>query len=163
LSEPDLKFMHELANTPRGGGILSCIQCGRCSSSCPIARITNEHNPRRLMEMAILGFRSDILLHKLPWYCLSCFTCLDRCPQGGDVGEVMFAIRNLAVIEGNVPEGVLTQARSLMETGCVVTPVRTIVIEREKRGLAKITPPTEDVQKILRKTTFNKKIGLNRR
>jgi len=72
----------------------------------------------------------------------------------------MFAIRNLAVMEGNVPEGVLTQARSLMDTGCVVTPVRTMVMEREKRGLAKITPPTEDVQKILRKTAFNKKTGL---
>ena len=71
----------------------------------------------------------------------------------------MFAIRNLAVREGNVPEGVLTQARSLMDTGCVVNPVRTIVMEREKRGLARITTPTEDVQKILRKTAFNKKIG----
>ncbi len=155
----DLNFMHEVANTPRGEGILSCIQCGRCSSSCPIARLTTEHNPRRLMEMSILGFRSEVLRHQLPWYCLSCFTCLDRCPQGGDVGEVMFAIRNLATKEGNVPGGILAQAKSLIDTGCVVNPTRRILTEREKRGLAKITSPLEDIKKILRKTALNKKIG----
>lgn len=153
--------MREVANTPRGRGVLLCIQCGRCSSSCPIARLTKEHNPRRLMEMVILGSRSEVLPQKLPWYCLSCFTCLDRCPQGGDVGEVMFAIRNLAAREGNIPAGVVTQARSLIETGRVVNPVKTIVNRREKLGLVKI-PPTglDEVQKILKRTTLNKKIGL---
>jgi len=90
------------------------------------------------MEMIILGARSTVLPQKLPWYCLCCFTCLDRCPQGGDVGEVMFAIRNLAVKEGNVPTGVVTQARSLFETGRVVNPVKTIISKREKLGLIKI-------------------------
>ncbi len=113
------------------------------------------------MEMVILGSRSEVLPQKLPWYCLSCFTCLDRCPQGGDVGEVMFAIRNLAAREGNIPAGVVTQARSLIETGRVVNPVKTIVNRREKLGLVKI-PPTglDEVQKILKRTTLNKKIGL---
>ena len=152
-----MDFMRELANTPRGRGILSCIQCGRCSSSCPIARLTTEHNPRRLMEMIILGLRSEVLSGKLPWYCLSCFTCLDRCPQGGDVGEVTFAIRNLAVKRGNVPSGVIAQARSLYETGRVINPVRSILIQREKFGLSKL-PSTniEDVQKILKKTALDK-------
>lgn len=160
MSELDLDFMSKVANTPRGKGILSCIQCGRCSSGCPIARLTNEHNPRRLMEMIILGFRSDVLLSGLPWYCLSCFTCLDRCPQGGDVGEVMFAIRNLAVKEGNVPAGVVAQARNLLDTGRVVTPIRTAIRERERRGLAEITSPVEEVQKILKRTELEKKMGL---
>lgn len=161
MSKLDPDFMSEVANTPRGRGILFCIQCGRCSSSCPIARLITEHNPRRLMEMAILGFRSEILLHDLPWYCLSCFTCLDRCPQGGDVGEVMFAIRNLAVKEGNVPAGISSQARSLLDTGQVVNPVRTIVRQRERRGLSKVAPPIEDVHKILKRTALRKKMGLS--
>jgi len=160
LSELDLDFMSKVANTPRGKGVLSCIQCGRCSSGCPIARLTTEHNPRRLMEMIILGFQSDVLLRDLPWYCLSCFTCLDRCPQGGDVGEVTFAIRNLAVREGNVPAGVIAQGRSLLDTGRVVNPVRTTIMERERWGLAEITSPVEEVQKILKQTELEKKMGL---
>jgi len=135
--------MRKVANTPRGRGILSCIQCGRCSSSCPIARLITEHNPRQ----------------GLPWYCLSCFTCLDRCPQGGDVGEVMFAIRNLAAEEGNIPAGVVAQARSLIDTGRVVNPVRSILAKRKSVGLAEIAPTgVEDVQKILKRTALDKLI-----
>ena len=160
VSALDPNFMHEVANTPRGKGILLCIQCGRCSSSCPIARLITEHNPRRLMEMTILGLRSEIIPSQLPWYCLSCFTCLDRCPQGGDVGEAMFAIRNIAVSEGNVPAGVVDQARNLIETGRVVNPTRIMVSKREKLGLAKgPSTATEDVQKILKRTALGKIIG----
>jgi heterodisulfide reductase subunit C len=119
--------------------------------------VLEEHNPRRLMEMIILGLRSDVLLGSLPWHCLSCFTCLDRCPQGGDVGEVMFAIRNLAVREGNIPKGILVQAQSLFETGRVVTPTRMALINREKYGLGKEPAvDVEAVQRILRKTCFEK-------
>lgn len=152
--------MHEVANTPRGRGVLACIQCGRCTSSCPVAKIVEEHNPRKLMEMIILGLRSDVLGERLPWHCLSCFTCLDRCPQGGDIGEVMFAIRNLTAREGNIPEGILVQAKSLFENGRVVTASRMALIQREKYGLGE--EPSVDVkavQKILKKTHFSKLIG----
>jgi heterodisulfide reductase subunit C len=116
------------------------------------------------MEMVILGLRSEVLDGKLPWYCLSCFTCLDRCPQGGDVGEVMFAIRNLAVKRGNVPSGVIAQARNLYQTGRVINPVRSVLLQREKLGLSKM-PSTnmEDVQKILRKTALDKIIKAEQR
>ena len=157
MSRLDANFMHEVANTPRGRGVLACIQCGRCTSSCPVAKVVGEHNPRKLMEMIILGLRSDVLDGQLPWYCLSCFTCLDRCPQGGDVGETMFAIRNLTVKQGNIPEGIRVQAQSLFDNGRVVTASRMAVIQREKYGLGK--EPSVDVkavQKILKKTRFDK-------
>ena len=159
MSSLDAGFMHEIASTPRGRGVLACIQCGRCTSSCPVARVVGEHNPRKLVEMIILGKRSDVISSSLPWYCLSCFTCLDRCPQGGDVGEVMFAMRNLAVKEGNVPDGILVQARNLFENGRVVPRSRMSVSRREKHGLG--PEPDVDVkavQKILRKTSFDKLI-----
>lgn len=157
MSHPEAHFIHDVANTPRGRGVLACIQCGRCTSSCPVARIVEEHNPRKLMEMIILGLRSDLFAGQLPWYCLSCFTCLDRCPQGGDAGEVMFAIRNLAVKEGNIPDGILVQAKSLFENGRVVAASKMALVQRERHGLDK--EPSVDVQavqKILRKTRFDK-------
>ena len=159
MSSLDLDFMRKVANVPRGRGVLLCIQCGRCSGSCPIARLVTDHNPRRLMEMVILGLRSEVLLQGLPWYCLSCFTCLDRCPQGGDVGEVMFAIRNLAAKERNIPAGVVAQARSLIDTGRVVNPVKSILNKRKSLGLAEIAPTgVEDVKKILKRTALDRLI-----
>jgi heterodisulfide reductase subunit C len=112
------------------------------------------------MEMTILGLRSDVLQGQLPWYCLSCFTCLDRCPQGGDVGETMFAIRNLAVKEGNIPEGIFAQAKSLIENGRVVTASKMASINRERYGLGKEpSVDVEAVQKILKKTRFDKLVS----
>jgi len=160
VSELDLGFMSEVASTPRGKGILLCIQCGRCSSGCPVARLTNDHNPRRLMEMIILGLKKEVLPTQLPWYCLSCFTCLDRCPQGGDVGDVMFAIRNLAVKQGNMPAGVAAQAKALYETTRVINPVRSALDKRESMGLGKLdTEGLEEVKKILKKTEMDKVIS----
>jgi len=156
LSSLDADFMHDVANTPRGRGILTCIQCGRCTSSCPVARVVEEHNPRKLMEMIILGLRPDVLRGPLSWYCLSCFTCLDRCPQNGDVGETMFAIRNLAVKEGNTPKAIVDQAQNLFQTGRVVVPSRTALVQREKYGMGREpSVNVESVQKILRKTSFD--------
>ena len=149
--------MSDVAGTPRGNGILVCIQCGRCSSGCPVARLTNEHNPRRLMEMVILGLRKDVLSTQLPWYCLSCFTCLDRCPQGGDVGDVMFAIRNQAVRQGNMPAGVAAQAKALYETTRVINPIRSAIDKRASLGLGQLDNESlDDVQKILKRTGMDK-------
>jgi heterodisulfide reductase subunit C len=151
--------MGEVAGTPRGNGILVCIQCGRCSSGCPVARFTSEHNPRRLMEMVILGLKKDVLSTQLPWYCLSCFTCLDRCPQGGDVGDVMFAIRNQAVKQGNMPAGVAAQAKALYETTRVINPIRSAVDKRASLGLGQLDNESlSDVRRILKRTGMDKLI-----
>jgi len=69
----------------------------------------------------------------------------------------MFAIRNLAVRQGNMPAGVAVQAKSLYETTRVINPVRTALDRRESLGLSKITlDGLEEVQKILKKTGMDK-------
>jgi len=70
---------------------------------------------------------------------------------------VTFAIRNLAVREGNMPAGVAAQAKSLYETTRVINPVRSAMDKRESLGLGKITTDgLEDVQKILKRTRMDK-------
>ena len=73
------------------------------------------------------------------------------------MGEVMFAIRNLAVNQGNVPAGVFAQAKSLYETTRVINPVRSVLDKREALGLSKISNEgLDEVQKILKKTGMEK-------
>jgi hypothetical protein len=72
----------------------------------------------------------------------------------------MFAIRNMTVREGKIPEGILVQANSLFENGRVVTSSKMASIQREKRGLGKEpTVDVEAVRKILTKTRFSKLIN----
>jgi len=75
------------------------------------------------------------------------------------VGEVMFAIRNIAVREGNIPHGIVAQGKSLFETGRVINPIRSMADKRESLGLTKTGSGLEDVQKILRKTEFDKAVS----
>jgi len=71
----------------------------------------------------------------------------------------MFAIRNMTVREGKIPEGILVQASSLFENGRVVTSSKMASIQREKRGLGKEpTVDVEAVRKILTKTRFDRLI-----
>ena len=109
------------------------------------------------MEMVILGLKKDVLSTKLPWYCLSCFTCIDRCPQGGDVGDVMFALRNQAVKQGNVPVGVAAQAKALYETTRVINPIRSVIEKRTSLGLGPLdNEGLDDVRRILKRTGMDK-------
>lgn len=72
----------------------------------------------------------------------------------------MFAVRNLTAREGNFPEGILIQAKSLFENGRVVMASRMALVQREKYGLGEEpSVDVEAVQKILKKTRFDKLIS----
>jgi len=108
--------------------------------------------------MINLGFKWEALF-ELSWLCLSCFTCIDRCPQGADVGEVVFALRSIAARDGNAPKGALTMARNLVETGHIVSPTASVSKQRASLGLPTCEPVAE-VAKIARKTGFGKILGM---
>jgi len=74
-----------------GENIDLCMQCGGCSSGCPL---TEEMDllPSTVIRYAQLGM-DEVLDSKTPWVCITCFNCEVRCPRGIDVANVMEAIR----------------------------------------------------------------------
>jgi len=59
-----------------------------------------------------------------------------------------------------MPDGFAAQAKNLIETGRVVTPIASMIRKREEIGLPKEhSTATEDVQKILKKTGLTKIIA----
>ena len=62
--------------------LLSCYQCRRCASGCPVSAETSCFTPNRLIRHIILGDIEKAYDNDLVWKCVSCFTCGTRCPNG---------------------------------------------------------------------------------
>jgi quinone-modifying oxidoreductase, subunit QmoC len=75
ITEPtqqDEEFTKEITSTSEGKRILSCIQCGTCTASCPVNKIF-EHSPRQIFLMVRNGMKKEALSDLTPWICASCY------------------------------------------------------------------------------------------
>ncbi|MDY6878034.1 MAG: (Fe-S)-binding protein [Chloroflexota bacterium] len=91
--------------TPEWEQLLSCIQCGTCSASCPTA-FAMDYTPRQLWQMVRLGMKEDVLSSRTFWLCTTCKSCQVRCPRGIPITDTMIALKEYAMrVDINVPEG----------------------------------------------------------
>jgi Fe-S oxidoreductase len=93
-----------------------CYQCGTCDTACPWNRV-RKFMIRKIMHQAQLGlvpFESEDL-----WLCATCGKCVQRCPRGVEIIDLMRAMRRLLVPDGVVPasipnlRGVMTSIASV--------------------------------------------------
>ncbi|MDK2383778.1 MAG: 4Fe-4S dicluster domain-containing protein [Candidatus Korarchaeota archaeon] len=110
-SQRDPDFTERLVSSPPGEKILSCIQCGTCSSTCPLSHYM-DYTPRRLIYLAREGFKDLVLRSRTPWICASCFNCVVQCPAVIDISGVMHLIRRTALAEGTYPRDEIIPALS---------------------------------------------------
>jgi len=73
-----------------------CLECGKCSGSCPISKINETYSPRRTVERFLLGQEQKVLYGTDVWTCLTCFTCSERCPSDVRFPEFVRACRSVA-------------------------------------------------------------------
>jgi len=80
-----------------------CYQCGKCETVCPWNRV-RKFSVRKIINQAKLGivsFESEDL-----WLCATCGNCVQRCPRGVEIIEVMRAMRRILVPDGVVPTSI---------------------------------------------------------
>ncbi|MGQ9676790.1 MAG: 4Fe-4S dicluster domain-containing protein [Chloroflexota bacterium] len=85
-----------------GQKVRSCYQCGNCTASCP-ASYAMDYTPRQVMRALQLGQLDDALKSSTIWVCLSCQTCVVRCPREIEPAKVMDTLRQMAVERGIKP------------------------------------------------------------
>jgi ferredoxin len=76
--------------------ISACFSCGNCTAICPLAD-NDASFPRRIIRLAQVGLKDDLLASKELWTCYHCGLCSDSCPQDADPGEFMAAARRYAI------------------------------------------------------------------
>ncbi|MGD2179443.1 MAG: 4Fe-4S dicluster domain-containing protein [Anaerolineae bacterium] len=146
------RFRDEIAAEPGGEHIRRCFSCSTCTAGCPVASVTDKYNPRRIIHMALLGMRDQVLASDFIWLCSVCYTCYERCPQDVRIPELMNAIRNIAVREGNVPPTFIRQLEQLREHGRLLE-IDDYENERRSRyGLPPIEETALEVRRILNRT-----------
>ncbi|TXT59958.1 MAG: CoB--CoM heterodisulfide reductase 1 iron-sulfur subunit C [Promethearchaeota archaeon] len=108
-----------LADKLRDAGfekILTCINCGTCTGSCPSGRRT-AFRTRVSIRRALMG-DIDVLKDIDIWLCSTCYYCYERCPRGIPVTDMIIKLRNIAVEEGFILDTHLTLADDIFyETG----------------------------------------------
>ena len=85
--------------------LMGCIQCGKCTGGCPVARKTHL-NVRDLIYQMLIEPELDVSTHEELWDCTACFTCVERCPKDVRPAELIIAMRSQMVEGGRIPDTV---------------------------------------------------------
>ncbi len=158
-SKLDRKFAKTVKSQHGGEELYKCYQCGSCTGGCPVGKLDNSYNPRKIIHLTMLGLKDEVLSSNAIWLCASCYTCQERCPQGVEIADLMFAIRNLAVAEKHVPKGFIDQGSMIIDTGRIAPITAQVERSRQTLGLPKVPNSSPDaVKKIAAATGFDKLI-----
>jgi heterodisulfide reductase subunit C len=96
---PDLGFLDEVMAIPGGEDVITCIQCGNCSGSCPTSR-DMDYSPRQIFALTRAGYRDVVLGSKAIWLCCSCYSCTARCPKEIKITDILYKMKQLAMKYG---------------------------------------------------------------
>jgi heterodisulfide reductase subunit C len=126
-----LSFVGEIGNllyAAEGNPINTCIQCGVCSGSCPVAGFM-DHTPRRLIAMIRADRKAMVMGSNTYWYCSSCYQCTVRCPRGIDIAELMYALKRYSIWKNQYQDGLIgptfseTFVKTIVSSGRSFEPV----------------------------------------
>ena len=99
-----------------GEAFKACYQCGLCSSTCPWTLVKN-FIVRRIIHQSQLGlvdFEDEDM-----WTCVTCRNCVQRCPRGVEIIDVMRSLRRAIVSLGvaKVPDSLRITIKNIAGTG----------------------------------------------
>jgi quinone-modifying oxidoreductase subunit QmoC len=96
------KSFRKALMTRGGASVTKCYQCATCSSVCELAP-EGAPFPRSQMLSAQWGLEERVLGDPAIWLCHQCNDCTTRCPRDAKPGDVMQALRSMAIEKLAVP------------------------------------------------------------
>ncbi|MFH1975397.1 MAG: quinone-interacting membrane-bound oxidoreductase complex subunit QmoC [Pseudomonadota bacterium] len=144
LIEPDISFINDVAGL--GGDTLKkCFQCATCSVVCPISP-DNKPFPRKEMIAASWGLKDRVLKNADIWLCHNCGDCSTKCPRGAKPGDVLGALRSLAIAEYAVPKSLGKAVNDPKKLPLLIlAPVILFIVLGLATGLLDFTPSGDEV------------------
>lgn len=87
----DPTFLPDLAKYG-AGDISACFNCGNCTAVCNLSE-DGASFPRKMIRLAQLGAKSELLGAAEPWLCYACGECATTCPRQAEPAEFMASLR----------------------------------------------------------------------
>ena len=128
--------------------VLTCMQCGTCTASCPSGRYA-AYRTRLVLRKVLLGLREEILSDPDLWLCTTCYNCQERCPRKIDVVDLIIVLRNMAFAAGHARERHVQISKFFIETGHLVPINEENMKKRRELGLSEKPPTTHSFPKAL--------------
>ena len=161
-SEKDRKWA--LISLKQNPSLYPCLQCGTCTSECPVSIVTKgNYNPRRNVLATLLGYK-DLLLNGDDlgiWGCTDCHTCVEVCPQGIELTDLFTSLKNQSIILGKGPDYIIEQAKIIFNNAKAIPSQPAIERRRQDLGLPAFPEPNiSEVQTLLTNLGIKDRIEL---
>lgn len=75
--------------------LYQCLECGKCSASCPRLLTGKEYSPRLVAHKLISERDDETFIENQVWECLTCALCEERCPSGVNFSQFILEMRTL--------------------------------------------------------------------
>jgi heterodisulfide reductase subunit C len=125
-----------------------CFQCAKCTSGCEAHKLL-ELEPHKIVALLKRGLINELVNSDVIWTCMSCQKCKERCPQRVAPVEVLYALKNMAVISGKQIPGKYTgMLQSILSIGLIQDVQQTTTrsnktVKRDDLGLPALSKPTD--------------------
>jgi heterodisulfide reductase subunit C len=143
-----------------------CLQCGVCTTECPVSVATKgAYNPRRNILATLSGFKDFILEGEelVIWGCTTCHTCDEVCPQNIELTNLFTSLKNQSIARNKGPDSVFKQARAIFDNAKAIPSQPAMERRRQELGLpAVLKPDVNEIQTLLRNLGINKKLEMRK-
>jgi len=100
LTDYSVENLEKVAALPGGESLMWCYGCAKCTGVCPVD-IVGDYSPRKIHRKTQAGM--DLFTSPDLWLCTTCMNCLRVCPKEVNMIHIMPAVREQAVLNGEVP------------------------------------------------------------
>jgi Fe-S oxidoreductase len=94
----------------------SCMQCGACTGVCPWGEVAS-YSPRKILRDISLDKASNVSVDKASWTCATCNSCVENCPRGIGILDLIKSVRRHVVDAGSLPGSFAAPVKSLQKDG----------------------------------------------
>lgn len=99
-----------------GETFLGCMQCGTCTSVCPASGVAG-YTPRLVLRNIALERATNVSVDQATSSCLTCNSCVDNCPRGIGIIDLVKSIREQTMAGGYLPGFLKKPLDSLKKAG----------------------------------------------